>query len=251
MNIVNPNPSLMFYRLSFFEAGSDIPLLFDCQAEDDAHAIEQIENANPGCLVLSVDPFAKWFIYSPNESSLRNGDGFWSGTEWVSLEAARVFGGLERDNLTLPCATGDDARWVTHESIMEKHGDTGETIHLNLNLNISFAPNGASHRDIVTRFQSALDLAIGNGLFGDAAGAVVKAWGSTMDVMSDRASRLSTDDVAAFMERRIYNGEWLDEDIRSNAQRLARYMLSDSVAMRNELTERMLLEETEEVTSSK
>jgi hypothetical protein len=52
-------------------------------------------------------------IYSPNESAVNDGDGFWSNEQgWGSFDGATVFTKLESETMNLPIATGDDARWV-------------------------------------------------------------------------------------------------------------------------------------------
>lgn len=56
---------------------------------------------------------AHWVIYSPNESSLNDGAGFWCNTDgWTELEGATKFTPAQSRVFTLPMATGQDARWV-------------------------------------------------------------------------------------------------------------------------------------------
>lgn len=43
------------YEIELFEQGEDSEtIVFECQAEDDAHAIEQAEDAYKGCLVDAI-----------------------------------------------------------------------------------------------------------------------------------------------------------------------------------------------------
>jgi hypothetical protein len=61
-------------------------------------------------------------IYSPNESAL--GNGFWSNEEaWVELPQATRFTKDEKNQLTLPISTGQDAQWVLFEEATMSYGD--------------------------------------------------------------------------------------------------------------------------------
>jgi len=42
------------YRVTLVESGEDYIIVFDCMADDAAHAIEQAENAYPDCKILGV-----------------------------------------------------------------------------------------------------------------------------------------------------------------------------------------------------
>jgi len=52
-------------------------------------------------------------IYSPNESAIGDGAGFWSNDlGWVDVLSATRFSSWEKARLNLPMSTGQDARWV-------------------------------------------------------------------------------------------------------------------------------------------
>jgi hypothetical protein len=56
---INPNlPNLIPYRVMLHEEpGDKFQIAFDCMAEDADHAVEQAENAYPGCEIISHFPF--------------------------------------------------------------------------------------------------------------------------------------------------------------------------------------------------
>lgn len=117
------NPNLIPYRVMLHEdPGDKFQIVFDCQAEDDDHAVEQAENAYPGCEIMTYLPFDRlpldFVVYSPNESAL--GAGFWSNEDgWVDLPQATRFTKEETERLNLPMATGQDARLVLWEEANE------------------------------------------------------------------------------------------------------------------------------------
>jgi hypothetical protein len=54
-----------------------------------------------------------WVIYSPNESAISDGAGFWSNEhDWVELDQATHFSLAQAYDVALPMATGHDARFV-------------------------------------------------------------------------------------------------------------------------------------------
>ena len=55
--ILADNPTLASYRVTLNEdAGTHLPIVFDCFAEDEAHATEQAVNAYPHGQVLTTTP---------------------------------------------------------------------------------------------------------------------------------------------------------------------------------------------------
>lgn len=57
--VLADNPNLLTYRVTLKEEkGDKFTMVFDCFAEDDAHAEEQTENAYPNCEILTITPFA-------------------------------------------------------------------------------------------------------------------------------------------------------------------------------------------------
>ncbi|UDM06150.1 hypothetical protein LG409_12175 [Halomonas sp. NyZ770] len=64
-----------------------------------------------------------WVIYSPNESALHDGAGYWSNTlGWVELGRATRFSTEQACSVALPLATGHDARFVTLCEASRHHG---------------------------------------------------------------------------------------------------------------------------------
>lgn len=54
-----------------------------------------------------------WVIYSPNESAISDGAGFWSNEHgWVELDQAMHFSPAQACDVALPIATGHDTRFV-------------------------------------------------------------------------------------------------------------------------------------------
>lgn len=64
---------------------------------------------------------AKYFVvYSANESASTSGAGFWSNIDgWVELGQATHFTEDEARTMTLPLATGQDAKWVPLEEAVK------------------------------------------------------------------------------------------------------------------------------------
>ena len=118
MTLSKINPNLIPYRVMLHEEkGDKFQIAFDCQAVDDDHAVEQAENAYPGCEVESYLPFddnsVQYVIYSPNESAVSDGVGFWSNEDgWTTVGGATKFSYSEKSSFNLPISTGQDARWV-------------------------------------------------------------------------------------------------------------------------------------------
>lgn len=57
--ILASNPNLISYRVMLAEepGDTDFSITFDCYAESDDHAVEQAENAYPGCDIFTITPF--------------------------------------------------------------------------------------------------------------------------------------------------------------------------------------------------
>lgn len=63
----------------------------------------------------------KFVVFSPNESSVSDGAGFWSNEHgWVPLDQATRFSPEESESANLPVSTGQDARWLL-ASLAEAH----------------------------------------------------------------------------------------------------------------------------------
>ncbi|MDG9757867.1 hypothetical protein N5E31_03700 [Pseudomonas chengduensis] len=59
-----------------------------------------------------------WVVYSPNESAVSDGAGFWSNEHgWGEFDQATCFSTEDVESLTLPISLGGDARFVPqHEA---------------------------------------------------------------------------------------------------------------------------------------
>lgn len=123
--------SLKGYRVCLREDPSaevKFTLHFDCLADDKNHAIEQAQNAYPGCAVLNVTPIGKvkdrYCIFSLNEAEINDSCGFWSNSEgWTTAEDAGTFSAEERLRLTLPLSAGEDATWHRFDSRVLLNGN--------------------------------------------------------------------------------------------------------------------------------
>jgi hypothetical protein len=122
------NPNLIPYRVMLHEEpGDKFQIVFDCMAEDDDQAVEQAEKAYPGCDIITYLPFDNtpllYVIYSPNESAINDGAGFWSNQNgWTELDEATKFLHSEKQTLNLPISTGQDAKWVLYDEAREHCG---------------------------------------------------------------------------------------------------------------------------------
>lgn len=104
---------LKLYDVTFTNDDPDFQQTTSFWAEDEAHAKEQCENAEPGCIVERViccvaanEPYV---IVSSDEG----GDCFWSNEYgWTALEEATRFAYAELKSLNLPLASPVDAEWV-------------------------------------------------------------------------------------------------------------------------------------------
>ncbi len=69
----------------------------------------------------------RFMIYSPNESQMGQGGGYWSNDDgWVDLNSATIFDWSERKTFCLPASLGNDADWVD----IDGDGTPGLEIHL-------------------------------------------------------------------------------------------------------------------------
>lgn len=64
-----------------------------------------------------------WVIYSPNESAIRDGAGFWSSEfGWVPPDHATCFIADEARDAVLPISVGHDARLVPRREAQQFYG---------------------------------------------------------------------------------------------------------------------------------
>lgn len=132
---VSANPKLEPYRVTLHETpGDKFKLSYDCLAEDEDGAISQAETAYPGCEIVLATPFddsdSHYVIYSPNESAISDGAGFWSNEEgWCEFDAAERFTQTEKKSLNLPISTGRDAIWVLWKDANKCYGGQNNPEH--------------------------------------------------------------------------------------------------------------------------
>lgn len=128
------NSTLTPFRVMLREiVGNKFQIAFECQAEDADHAVEQAEDAYPGCEIVSFARFEDkplvYVIYSPNESAISGGAGFWSNEDgWTELEGATQFTHAEKRSMHLPIAAGADAVWMLHEGVDQRGKAAGEAV---------------------------------------------------------------------------------------------------------------------------
>jgi|LakWasM116_HOW13_FD_contig_41_233141_length_2962_multi_16_in_0_out_0_3 hypothetical protein len=66
----------------------------------------------------------KYVIYSPNESAINSGCGFWSNRDgWVNFGNATFYTDDEAQRFNLPVATGNDAVWLLWEEVNKHYGE--------------------------------------------------------------------------------------------------------------------------------
>lgn len=66
---------------------------------------------------------SNFVVYSPNESSIGDGAGFWSNEfGWVEFAQATVFTEEESQTLNLPISTGHDATWNSWPEANRSYG---------------------------------------------------------------------------------------------------------------------------------
>lgn len=241
------NPTLIPYQVTLIEAGMDQAIAFECSAEGDEHALEQAENAYPGCKVQSCSPIQedKFVIYSPNESALSSGAGFWCNTDgWVDLPSATVFLAAEREMISLPLSTGSDARYVALEEANKQYSEAfalapSSQVTLRLTLDVTYRLNGETVDEMVARLQKLCEQAIGNGMLTGESEAEVDEYSMEAKIQPEP---LTEHELANFMLHRIESGEWSLKDI---SVRLARFGLMEPNAFVDEMRERIELTEAE------
>ncbi len=112
--------------------------------------------------------------------------------------------------------------------------------HIRFTLDAVIDANGEDHDYLAQRMNSAFARAIGDGaLTGDSA-AEVDVHQSKLTLLSPRAAALDEDEVAAWLSTQIESGSMPLERL---ALLMARYALADPADMREELAERMGLED--------
>lgn len=66
-------------------------------------------------------------IYSPNESAISDGAGFWrNDIGWVTQDQAQAFTAAEVEATSMPISTGQDARWVPVDWTMRSASEVAE-----------------------------------------------------------------------------------------------------------------------------
>lgn len=147
------NPNLIPYRVMLHEEkGDKFQIVFDCQAEDDDHAVEQAESAYPGCEIISYLPFDSgalaFVIYSANESAATYGAGFWNNDiGWVDFHQATRFSEGEKQTLNLPISTGQDAKWALWSEANVSYGGGPSLVKEEAHEEVADDDNKLGHKD--------------------------------------------------------------------------------------------------------
>jgi hypothetical protein len=147
------NPNLIPYRVMLHEEkGDKFQIAFDCQAEDDDHAVEQAESAYPGCEIISYLPFDSgslaFVIYSANESAATYGAGFWNNDiGWVDFHQATRFSEGEKQTLNLPISTGQDAKWALWSEANVSYGGGPSLVTEEAHEDVADDDNKLGHKD--------------------------------------------------------------------------------------------------------
>lgn len=234
--MTNTLSNLLHYRLTLADE-ENFQFLFDCSAEDDDHAWEQAQNAYPGCRLVKINPNASWLIYSLHEVAMGSGKGFWSGTAWVGMEDARIFSGADREKLTLPLSTADDARWVPVEHFKSTEAIApGSMMHLSMVLTVSYLSNGVTSDELQQKLKDVINVAIGEGRLTDSSAAYVEEWNAIVTEIPEPGMNLTEDDIADWIASQVGSGTMALEDI---PLLMARYALRSPAEMRAEFAERM------------
>lgn len=184
-----------------------------------------------------------YVIYSPNESAVSDGAGFWSNEfGWSMFDRATRFSQQETQTMSLPVSTGADAKWVPWEEANISYGaPISETVKVRLTLDVTYALNGENATEMVSRLRKMCERAIGEGMLTGETDAEIDEY--SMDARL-APEPLEKNELANFMRQRIDNGEWdLEEDI---PVRLARYGLMEPNAFVDEMRERMELSKADE-----
>lgn len=72
---------------------------------------------------MSTTNLLPYVVYSPNESAVSDGAGFWSNDDgWTEFSGATRFSEHEMQTMHLPDATGGDAKWVRWDEANASYG---------------------------------------------------------------------------------------------------------------------------------
>ncbi|WP_265304482.1 hypothetical protein [Verminephrobacter eiseniae] len=236
----NTNSKLTPYRVMVRgEESDELPWPFDCMAEDEDHAVEQAQDASPGCAIASVVPFDEsplaYVIYSPNESAVMSGAGFWSHEfGWEIFDHVSRFSYQETQTFKLPLSIGHDTRWVLWEGANAGYGGPpAETVRVRLTFDITYSLNGERATEMVDRLRNMCERAIGEGMLTGESAAEVDEYAMDAVVLPEP---LSEDALTDFLRQRVENGDLALDDL---PLRLARYGLMEPAAFVDEMRERM------------
>lgn len=225
--------SLFPYRVMLREQSRLEPELgLECLAKDEKHAAEQGANARPDCevaFVMPVDRSAQAYaIYSPNESTLFDGSGFWcheSGM-WTPFPWATRFSYAQTLTMGLPRGTGADARWVLWKEACASYGwSLWESATVRLVLDVTYSPNEACVTDLADRLEEFFRRAItGAGIPTSGTAAKVERYSVRTSVLPEIPSE---GELAECIRRCIGAGEL---DLKDLPACLARHGLMDPIA---------------------
>lgn len=231
---------LKYYCMQLQELAGSEPFFFLAQADDEEHARAQAEDANPGATVLSISDEALFVVWAPSEESEAGAaDGFWNEMDgWGSFDRATVYSGFDRDDGLSLMSAGGDHQWVLYEKALQMVRDDAEgpKTRLRIVLDVSYDLEGMTPEELQALVTRNLEHAIGNGLLTGDCPALVDEWDLKVSSVSDEAASLDQEEVADWIAGQVESGSVNPEQIPAM---LARYALTDSTEMREELAVRM------------
>ena len=233
---VKLQPNLIPFRVSLHEeAGDKFTIHFECMAENEDHAIEQAENAYPGCEIRNWIPTVEeglYRIYAKSEAEASDGGGFWSNEDgWVGEESATLFNSFERETLDfMPMSAEQDAEW-----------QTVPTANVRAEIQVMYILNQETPQSLKRRLKSELIAAIDRGLLSGDTTAEVERHAVKVHLIEQSNVDLDEpdhDDIAAFITKRIEDG---DLDLEDIPRLMASYGLIDPKQFIAEMKERIEL----------
>lgn len=107
-----------------------------------------------------------YVIYSPTESAVSDGAGFWSNdVGWAMFDQATQFSKQETQTVNLPESMGSDAKWMPLEEANSSHGaPSSETLQVRMTLDVTYSLNGENATEMVGRLRKMCERAIGEGM---------------------------------------------------------------------------------------
>lgn len=233
---VKLQPNLIPYLVSLHEkTGDKFAIHFECMAEEDDHALEQAINAYPDCDIknwASVVEDGLYRIFAKSEAEANDGAGFWSNEYgWGEEELATLFPSAEREMLSfMPMSADQDAEW-----------QKVPTAKITAEIQVTYVLNQETPKSLQRRLRSELIAAIDRGLLSGDTTAEVDRHAVKVHLIEQSNVDLDEpdhDDIAAFISKRIEEG---DLDLEDIPRLMASYGLMDPKQFIAEMKERIEL----------